>query len=229
MYLMKFAVVGKDTIKTESELLGNGFVKDQKRPDVVFSIGGDGTILFSEYKYPSIPKVAIRKSRICKKCVFDKGDLKKIMNALKTKKYAVKEYSKLESNIYAKTLYALNEIQVHNASPAKAIRFSVSVDEKLIEKEVIGDGVVVSTPYGSGAYYYSVGGEPFEKGIGIGFNNPHARIKNLVVPEESVVEITLLRGHGLAMYDNSDDTVTLQENKVMRIKKCRNSARFVTL
>ena len=226
---MKFAVVGKDTKETESELLGNGFVKDQKKPDVVFSVGGDGTILFSEYKYPSVPKVAIRKSRICKKCVFDPLDLKKIVDALKKKKYIVKEYVKLEANIYGKTLYALNEIQVHNASPAKAVRFSVSVDKKLIEKEVIGDGIVVSTPYGSGAYYYSIGGAAFEKGIGIGFNNPHARIKNLVVPEESVVEIKILRGHAIAMYDNSDDAVALQENKVIRIKKCRTPARFVVL
>ena len=224
---MKFAVVGKDTKEIESELLGIGFVKDQKKPDVVFSAGGDGTILYSEHKYPSVPKVSIRKSRICKKCVFDKGDLKKIIDALKKKNYAVKEYVKLEADISGKTLYALNEIQVHNASPAKAIRFSVSVDKKLIEKEVIGDGIVVSTPYGSGAYYYSIGGKAFEKGIGIGFNNPHARIKNLVVPEESVVEIKILRGHAIAMYDNSDNTVALQENKVIRIKKCRNPARFV--
>ena len=224
---MKFAVVGKDTNETESELLGAGFAYDEKKPDVVFSVGGDGTILFSEHKYPSIPKVTIRKSRICKKCVFDVVDLRKIIDALKKKKYTVKEYIKLESNIYGKTLYALNEIQVHNASPAKAVRFSVSVDKKLIEKEVIGDGIVISTPYGSGAYYYSIGGTAFEKGIGIGFNNPHARIKNLVVSEESVVEIKILRGHAIAMYDNSDNTVALQENKVIQIKKGRNPARFV--
>ena len=227
MYLMKFAVVGKDTKETESELLEAGFVKDQKKPDVVFSVGGDGTILFSEYKYPCVPKVTIRKSRICKKCVFDKGDLKKIMAALKKKKYSVTEYIKLESTICGKTLYALNEIQVHNASPAKAIRFSVSVNGKVVEKEVIGDGVVISTPYGSGAYNYSIGGAVFEKGIGIGFNNPHTRIKNLVVPEESVVEINLLRGHAIALCDNLDNVVALQENKVMQVKKSINAARFV--
>ncbi len=226
---MKFAVVGKDTRKTESELLGTGFVKDFEKPDVVFSVGGDGTILFSEYKYPCVPKVAIRKSRICKKCVFDAGDLKKIMGALKKEKYSVTEYLKLESLIYGKTLYALNEIQVHNASPAKAIRFSVSVNGKVIEKEVIGDGVVVSTPYGSGAYYYSIGGGAFEKGIGIGFNNPHARIKNRVVPENSVVEIQLLRGQAIALCDNSDDVVILQENKAIQIKKSINAARFVRI
>ncbi len=229
MYLMKFAVVGKDAKKIELLLPETGFARDSEKPDVVFSVGGDGTILFSEYKYPGVLKVAIRKSRICKKCVFDARDLKKIMDALKKKKYSVNEYMKLESTLLGKTLCALNEIQVHNTSPAKAIRFSVSVDGKVVEKEVIGDGVVVSTPYGSGAYYYSIGGTAFEKGIGIGFNNPHARIKNLVVPEESVVEIKLLRGQALVLCDNLDGSVALFENKAVRIKKSRNTARFVRI
>lgn len=224
---MKFCIAGKDSKALEGQLLDAGFGKDEKKPDFVFCIGGDGTILLAEREYPGIPKVAIRKSKVCRKCVFDETDIEKIIRMIKEREYSIKEYAKLEADTGGKKLVALNEIQVHNGNPTKAIRFSVYANKKPVEEDVIGDGIVIATPFGSGAYYYSVGGEPFEKGIGLGFNNPHRRIKARVVPEGSEIEVRILRGNANVFSDNTEKFVPLREGEAVKVTKSKNVARFV--
>lgn len=223
---MKFCVAGRDVKEIEARLLGEGFEKDEKNPDFVFCIGGDGTILLAERKYPSIPKIAVRRSDICKMCVFGEEDIEKIIRLIKEKKYKIREYTKLEAELAGKVL-ALNEIQVHNESPAKAIRFSVYADKKPVEEGVIGDGIVIATPYGSGAYYYSVGGEVFEKGIGLGFNNPHRRIKPRVLPEGTAIEVKILRGNANVFVDNFEKFAPLKEGSILTVVKSKSAAKLV--
>ncbi|RLI96454.1 MAG: hypothetical protein DRO96_03055, partial [Candidatus Aenigmatarchaeota archaeon] len=128
-----------------------------------------------------------------------------------------------------KTLVALNEIQLHNKKPTKALRFNVYVDKKCVFETVVGDGVVISTPYGSGAYYKSTGGKPFCKGIGIALNNPHNHRHALVVDESSTVEVELLREEAQLFSDNNEkNMISLSPKDRIIIKKHIKSARFIT-
>lgn len=224
---MKFWILGRDTRDVEGMIVRAGLALNEKKPDIVFCIGGDGTILVAENTYPSVPKVAIRKSEVCKKCEFDGPELKKAIQIVAGKKYGLKEYMKIDAECKGKKFSALNEVQVHNENPAKAIRFSILVDGKVAEENVIGDGIVISTPYGSQAYYYSVGGEPFERGIGLGFNNPHRRIKSRVVPEGSRITVKILRGKAKVFADNTDRSVSLAEGDELEAKKSESTAKFV--
>ncbi|MCK5452440.1 MAG: NAD(+)/NADH kinase, partial [Candidatus Aenigmarchaeota archaeon] len=164
---MKVVAVGKDVDSFEKTLKSYGLEIDRKNPEFVFSYGGDGAILFSERLYPGVPKVTVRCSSKCNRCEFNPDDIEDVVERLKSGRYDVKEYMKIEADFKGKIVVGLNEVQVHNKLFTKAVRFNVYLDDELLYENVIGDGVVISTPFGSTGYYTSLGGERFEKSIGI--------------------------------------------------------------
>jgi len=117
----------------------------------------------------------------------------------------------------------VNEIQIHNKDPRKAIRFSVEVNGGKIEN-VIGDGLVVSTAFGSTAYYRALGLEPFKKGVMIGFNNVYPHRKPIVLKGSVFVEI--VRENALLICDNNG-IISLKPGDRVEIKESKEKAVFV--
>jgi len=225
---MKVVAVGKDVDSFEKVLVSHGLKIDRKNPDFVFSNGGDGAILFSERLYPGVPKVTVRCSSKCNRCEFDPDDIKSAVERLKSGKYEIKEYMMIEADFNDKIAVGLNEVQVHNKLFTKAVRFNVYVDGKILYENVIGDGVVISTPFGSTAYYTSVGGEKFDSGIGIALNNPHERVKPAVFGDSSAVEIEILREDAYLLYDNDEEgKILLKKGDRVAVRKHDGVAKFV--
>ena len=122
---------------------------------------------------------------------------------------------------------ALNEIQVRAKLPINALRFSISVNGKEY-CDLIGDGVIVATPFGSTGYYKSTGGKKFTKGIGLSFNNLHnKRLKSFVSPEKSVIKTKIHRGPGWVVADNYERFFELKDGDISIIQKSENTARFI--
>src|SRR3989338_6025982 len=146
---MKFWVVGSGAAKIFDRLDERGFIVTHKKPDFVITYGGDGTILKAEREFPSIPKIPIKKSVICSRCVnYDINSLDRILDKIEKKDYYLTSYSKVEASIKGRSLSALNEIQVRSKKPFVALRFSLKTADRNFDK-IIGDGLVFSTPYGS--------------------------------------------------------------------------------
>ncbi len=229
---MKVVVVGLARKLIEKKLPRYGLKLDKKNPDIVISFGGDGTALYAERVYPRIPRVLIKHSKICEKCKLGAHDFSKVLNALKKKKYKVTEEIKVEgivNNNPKKKLIGLNEIGIHHKIPTKTIRLTVKVNGKMIEDEVIGDGLVVATPYGSTAYFHSITRRKFSKGLGIAFNNPKKRRKNVIVKDNSVIKIEILRGLGWMTADNNERMIPIKKGDVVTVKKAKGKARIIEL
>ena len=173
--------------KLENILTENNFLIVDENPDFIISYGGDGTILFSERRHPHVPKLIIKKENTCRKCDYSIDQLPDILKKIRKGKYEMRHEMKLETVFKQRKLVGLNEMQIHAKLPISAIRFVLTVDGRIYEN-LIGDGVVIATPFGSTGYYKSTGGKQFTRGIGISFNNLHnQRIKSLVASENSVV------------------------------------------
>ncbi len=227
---MKTTVICRDKTakkRIEQKLTGASFILDKEHPEIIFVYGGDGSLVCSERLYPGIPKVALRGSPTSKTHFYEKSLLDTIIKKIKQKNYTIKQYTKLTAKHKTTTLEALNEIQIHNKNPTTALRFNISINSKLIHKNIIADGALAATPFGSTAYYYSTGGEPFDKGIGIGFNNPHQRIKNYTVPEDSAITIEIIRGDALLICDNDQKMIPMKPKEKITIKKSADIARFL--
>lgn len=225
---MKVAIVTKtDEKKLGKILLQNGFIINRKNPDFVLCYGGDGTILYAERVYPSIPKLLIKSTSICRKCDYTFQYLKSILPKIKSGNYEIRKETKLVGIHEKGKLIGLNEIQVHTKLPIRAIRFSVSTNGKEFAN-LIGDGVIVATPFGSTGYYYATGGKQFKKGIGVSFNNLHSgKIKSFVVPENSVIKIKMNRDTALLLADNNEKFIELKENDLVTIKKASEIAQII--
>lgn len=227
---IKAAVIARDASalkRIRDKLKDTAFAIDEKNPDIVFVYGGDGSVLYSERLYPCIKKVAIRGSNTSKTCFYEENMLDKIISKIKQGTYDVQEYTKVSAKYHQRKTDALNEIQVRSRHPFVALRFSIYIDSILKHEDIIGDGILISTPFGSGAYYYSIGGEPFEKGLGIGFNNPHERIKSYVIPDDAVIAIEIKRGDALLIRDNDEFMVNLKAKDSVIIRKSSGVARFL--
>ena len=225
---MKVVAVGKDVDSFEKTLKSYGLEIDRKNPEFVFSYGGDGAILFSERLYPGVPKVTVRCSSKCNRCEFNPDDIEDVVERLKSGRYDVKEYMKIEADFKGKIVVGLNEVQVHNKLFTKAVRFNVYLDDELLYENVIGDGVVISTPFGSTGYYTSLGGERFEKSIGIAVNNQHVWVKPVVASETSVIEVEILREDAYLLYDNDEEgKILLKKGDRIAVRKYNGVAKFV--
>ena len=88
---MKIALFCKtkmsDQLKEEIEEYGLKY--SEIKPDIVISLGGDGTYLRSERNWSGIPKLMIRDHSICKKCEI--GGLDKVLKKIREGKYKVKK------------------------------------------------------------------------------------------------------------------------------------------
>ncbi len=200
-----FTIFSFKQIKTIENAFLKEFEKNEKNPDFVVVVGGDGTLLQAEKEYPGIPKLCIRKN--AKRCEFHKEkDLEKIIHKIKEKNFKIKTIEKLMVRLNNKIMdFAMNDVYIHHI-PQKAVRFSFRcVDKKqsLEIRELIGDGLIVSTAHGSKAYFFSITGFSFENGFGLSFNNIHKiKISPLLLSKEFEVWVKLIRENGHLICDN---------------------------
>jgi NAD+ kinase len=216
-----------DTSNIEAILSEEGFSVTDKNPDFIVCYGGDGTVLFSERKFPEVPKLIIKTSRACRKYDYTLGELKNLLSKIREGKYFLHNKMKLETEAKGKKLVGLNEIQIHPKLPIHAVRFSLFVSGEEY-KDLIGDGVIVATPFGSTGYYKATGGKRFAKGIGVSFNNLHNKnIGSFVVPDSSIVELRIIRGTAWLLADNDEDLIELQAKDAVTIRKSESIANFI--
>lgn len=227
---MKFAIVSLNNTHRIIEVINMfGLIIDNDEPDFVITYGGDGTVLFAERKYPGIPKITLRGSEGGFKCLYSEFELEDVILKMDGG-YDIQEELKLETIFQGRRYLSLNEVQVHNASPIKAIRLSICEDNQILFDNVISDGTVIATPFGSTAYYSSVGGSPFNKGIGIAINNPYKyKYRPIVVDEDSEIQIKILRDNGLLLFDNDDKIIKVKGGDEILVAKSKETAKFVVV
>jgi NAD kinase len=121
----------------------------------------------------------------------------------------------------------MNDIILHNKDSRHAIRYNLKVNEKPLGKEIIGDGIIVATPYGSTAYYRSITDSYFELGIGLAFNNSTEQSDHVVLKEDSVVSVTIARGDALVYADNQQDEIDVTEGSEITIRKSKEVTHIV--
>jgi NAD+ kinase len=200
-----------------------GIVCDDENPEVVVSFGGDGTLLGAEREFPGVPKVALRDSRRCRICSHQSNEV--ILRHLAEGKLKRTEFLKLEAVAGSQSLTGLNDINLHNASITAGVRYRVWIDDEPYgSDELVGDGLVVATPFGSAAYYRSITHSTFRVGIGLAFNNTTEPINHLVLDENSAIEVEITRGPALLSADNDPVRVSLRTGERVTVHRATESA-----
>ena len=226
----KFSIIAKDESKIDemrkiAEKKGLKYVT--RNPHFVISLGGDGTFLISESKFPGVPKLLIRDSNICKKCVGSSKET--ILDFIRLNAFEVKEEIKLEGSFMDNEFIAINDIIVRNKIPTQAIRFDILINAEKKLSEVIGDGVVVASPFGSAAYFKSVTRQTFDEGLGIAFSNSIEYLEPMYIKKNQIIKIKLIRGDAEVAYDNERKVYIVKEGDVITIRKAAEGAKIIQL
>ena len=190
-------------------------------PDAIIAYGGDGTFLEAERRFPGIPKLMISASPTCQKC---RGEPARILlEKLKEGVLETKELMKLEARTPSKRLMALNDVVIHNAVATRALRYRVFLGKMLYADGVIGDGVVIATPFGSGGYYRSITDSTFMVGIGLAFNNSTRQVDHAVLNDETEIRVEILRGPALLGVDNVSRLIKIPTGNSVIVKKAEET------
>lgn len=229
--MKKVIIFGKSEESSKHlELLLNkfSFIITKTNPDIIISYGGDGTFLMSERKFPGIPKALIRDSNICNKCHNHPTDY--VFEMISKGKYKINDLIKLKGIVNNKELLiCTNDFVIRNKLPTHALRFKLFINDKQIGDELIGDGLVISTVFGSTGYYYSITNKSFTNGIGIAFNNIHKKIKHLIIKEIDKIRIEITRGDAVLVADNNLEIIELSENDIVQIEKTNQTAKIIEI
>lgn len=137
---------------------------DNENPDVVFFIGGDGTLLKAVQHYfdklDVIKFIGINNGRLGFFYDFVENDINEMVDALKDNKLTVMSHKLIKADILfvdgkKATHYALNEVRIEN--PFRTLTSEVFIDDQYLET-FRGNGLVVCSSLGSSAYNRSLGG-----------------------------------------------------------------------
>ncbi len=198
-----------------------------QNPDIIITHGGDGSLLGLERMYPGIPKLPIRDTRTSSLC--PKHSHEKIIDDLINGKLKKFELMKLHGKTAQNSILGMNDIFIHNSNKVSAIRYKVWIDDKLYLKEVASDCVGIATAHGSTAYYRSITRCIFKAGIGLAFSNSREHVDHIVLPEDSIIKIQLLRGPAFIVTDNDPKTISFNTDDILTISKSPAKAKIYGL
>ncbi len=123
------------------------------------------------------------------------------------------------------TLTALNDFVIRNVTPIHAIRFQITGTKTLL----IGDGIVISSPFGSTGYFKSITGRTFGKNWGLAFNNTTKQMAPLFFKDKDTVTFKLIRGTATLSFDNNPDIFNVDEESELVFKLSDKTARIYEL
>lgn len=213
---------------TDAALLAEyGFTLVSRDPELVVSFGGDGALMRAEHDFPGIPKLLLRASRICKRCA--KLPNEEVLARVRDGRYETRKLPKLRVIARGAHLDGMNDVIVHNADPRHGIRYRVYVDGREVGGEIIGDGVVLATPFGSTGYYRSITDSSFVVGMGLAFNNSTEQSDHVVLPDAAAVRLVILRGPAVCYADNHRESIELSDGDEVLISKSPEIARLVVV
>lgn len=223
--MIKVFLFGKNSDSIRHLLPIHRLQQVEDKPDIIISYGGDGTLLSAERKYPSIPKLPIRDSKVCKKCPLHTTE--SLLEALSKEKLKFQEFPKLEAKSGSEDILAINDIVIRNSTPMHALRFRISKNNRtLIPDVIIGDGIVAATPFGSTGYYQSITRSNIPGGFAIAFNNTTVPIIPLKFSKKDQIKLSVIRGPGTLTSDNSPKIHILRESDEVKILASSHNAKI---
>lgn len=222
---MKVLLFGKNSESISHLVPEYGLDLVFDKPDVIISYGGDGTLLAAERKYPGIPKLPIRDSKVCRKCPIHTTE--HLLAELSEGKIKLEEFPKLEAKIDSGSLVAINDLVIRNSTPIHALRFRVYLNGKLVTPEVIiGDGVIFTTVFGSTGYYQSITRESVPEGFAMAFSNTTFPLEPVRFKKGDHIKVEIIRGPGTLSSDNNPKFYGLKENDQVSIQGALHHARL---
>ena len=204
--------------------------------DIVFIVGGDGTILRAAkfaVKYDK-PIIGINAGRLGFLSDIESESLSEIENLFKTG-CPIEKRTVLEIDCGEKSALAINDVFVSKSEPGKIAELFVECNGHEVCR-YRADGIVLSTPDGSTAYSMSAGGPVLDTNLNAIIMTPvcpHSLISCSVVfsPEKIItVGSSLVYGEKeLDVVVDGERVFELKKDEKLTVKCSEKSVKFINL
>jgi NAD+ kinase len=223
-----------------SKLSLNGALVSKKFPesaDVLVSLGGDGTLLEAAHRaYPfGVPILGVDFGRTGFLTEVGRGEYQRLIQDLLRNGMETVDRTALEATIIGRPerYFALNDIHIDRSHRGHILMFGIEIGSEKVA-DIPADGVVVSSPTGSTAYFLSAGGPIIAPGldaIGIAPICPHTLFSRpLVVDASERIRISVPPDSGNAnLYVDGRQIADMQPGSAVEIVKAKRPAQFVRL
>jgi NAD+ kinase len=215
------------------EAVSHGLIIDNKNPDIVIFVGGDGTFLRAVHHYlpiiESVKFLGVGAGNLGFFYDFHPEDVHQLFTLLEEHELKETSHHLLEGQILTEngieTIYAVNEIRLEN--PFHTLICDVEINYETLET-YRGNGLVVSSSLGSSAYNKSLGGSLIDHSLDLLELTEIATIQNninrslgasLVVSGDSKITFCGNFKEALIGYDN----VVIDQHDVIRLEVYRSS------
>ena len=208
------------------------------KADLLFSIGGDGTILDTVpfVLNSGIPVVGINMGRLGFLSSISKNEIDMAVNSVLTGDYSVEQRTLLElvspEKVFEDVKYALNELNVIRNPEHSLLAIKVFVDDIYLNT-YWGDGILLATPTGSTAYSLSAGGPiiaPNAKNFVITPIATHnLTVRPVVIPDDSTIRIQVEGREKKFVFSMDSRSCTLDTSVQLEVRKagfCLNLVRM---
>lgn len=221
------------TNKTETF---NSYETLRGNTDLLFSIGGDGTLLktVTYVRGSNIPIMGINTGRLGFISSISAGQIDDAVNDILKKNYKISERTLLELNttnrLFKNKNFALNEVAISKKDTSSMVRIDAYVDDEFLNT-YWADGLVVSTPTGSTGYSLSCGGPiimPGTNNIIITPNAPHnLNVRPIVINDQSTIKLKVEDRDQLALVSLDSRSRAFDSDTELIIKKADFKIRLI--
>ncbi len=182
--------------------LENKLVHDNKNPQLVISVGGDGTVLHSIHKYMDTDCVfvGLHTGTLGFFTDYKNTQVDELIDDILMNKYTLSKRYLLDITLHTstgiKTYHAVNEVRLDQGFTTQVMH--VYINNTLLEV-FRGNGLCISTPSGSTAYNRSLGGA-------------------VIYPSAPLMQVTEVAGIHHNAYRSLGNSLILDSEKVVTIE-----------
>jgi len=211
-------------------------IYDEKNPQLVISIGGDGTILHCIHQYvhmlDEVCFVGLHTGTLGFYTDYRKEDYQLLIDDIKHQKGTIMKRSLLHITCNEVDTIALNEVRVENNR--RPLVLDVFIDHEHLET-FRGNGLCISTASGSTAYNRSLGGAVIYPGVrlmqlseiaGIHHNAYRSLDSSLILDDRHKIQIRSL-DFSQAVLGVDQIVYNLKDNDYLEIELSKQNARFI--
>jgi len=219
----------KEKMRFKNDVLTFTNHEDLKdKADILFSIGGDGTLLsaVSFVRNSNIPILGINTGRLGFISSVAPDQIEQAVNDVLNNKYKTNKRTlltlKTSNNLFKNKNFALNEVAVLKKDTSSMIKIEAYVDEEFLNT-YWADGLIVSTPTGSTGYSLSCGGPIIAPGTNNIIITPIAQhnlnVRPIVINHNSTIKLKVEDRDQLALVSLDSCSRAFDSSVELTIKK----------
>lgn len=227
-YNIKYVIDSKSVNKS---LNLNKMPLEKMDVDIIISIGGDGTLLYTIHRVleKEIPILGINIEGSFG--FLNEGTINEVEESIKKLvegEYEITSVNMIKCIVNNREFNAINEIVI-SKELYKAVKLSVKIDGQLIYYGKM-DGIIIATPLGSTAYTYSAGGPIIEHGLNVFVITPLCPVRvfarPIVISDRHIITVEVINDRAIISGDcfffdtlkNDKAIIMRSEQKVNLIK-----------